>query len=188
MLCFRRIHTGVMPYSCDVCGKKFRYKVTQRTHKCQPAAARDDQIKEEPQMQENDLGRQGRIQFLQGIVQQGQQQLDDRSQSPLGEQLLQQLHISDGSPAVAPPMPSPVPSARPWRQKRPVLTRSPPTSARIAGTSSIATSLSCGRRSVPSSTSKWATRRRSSRSRSIPNPTSSASSRNTGRRSQPREA
>ena len=30
----RRIHTGVMPYSCVACGKHFRYKVTQRTHKC----------------------------------------------------------------------------------------------------------------------------------------------------------
>ena len=23
-----------MPYTCDLCGKNFRYKVTQRTHKC----------------------------------------------------------------------------------------------------------------------------------------------------------
>ena len=30
----RRIHTGALPYSCDSCGRKFRYKVTQRTHKC----------------------------------------------------------------------------------------------------------------------------------------------------------
>lgn len=29
-----RIHTGVMPYKCDVCQKRFRYKVSQRTHKC----------------------------------------------------------------------------------------------------------------------------------------------------------
>ena len=31
---FRRIHTGVMPYVCNEYGKSFRYKVTQRTHKC----------------------------------------------------------------------------------------------------------------------------------------------------------
>ena len=35
----RRIHTGVMPYSCAACGKHFRYKVTQRTHKCIAAVA-----------------------------------------------------------------------------------------------------------------------------------------------------
>ena len=35
----RRIHTGALPYSCDSCGRKFRYKVTQRTHKCAGAGA-----------------------------------------------------------------------------------------------------------------------------------------------------
>jgi hypothetical protein len=27
-----------MPYSCAACGKNFRYRVTQRTHKCSGAA------------------------------------------------------------------------------------------------------------------------------------------------------
>lgn len=30
----RRIHDGTMPYKCTACAKSFRYKVSQRTHKC----------------------------------------------------------------------------------------------------------------------------------------------------------
>uniref|UniRef100_A0A182M760 C2H2-type domain-containing protein n=1 Tax=Anopheles culicifacies TaxID=139723 RepID=A0A182M760_9DIPT len=33
-LVHRRIHTGLMPYKCSGCDKSFRYKVSQRTHKC----------------------------------------------------------------------------------------------------------------------------------------------------------
>ena len=34
MTTLSRIHTGVLPYTCTACGKRFRYKVTQRTHRC----------------------------------------------------------------------------------------------------------------------------------------------------------
>lgn len=33
-LVHRRIHDGTMPYKCTACAKSFRYKVSQRTHKC----------------------------------------------------------------------------------------------------------------------------------------------------------
>lgn len=33
-LVHRRIHTNTQPYKCTACDKSFRYKVSQRTHKC----------------------------------------------------------------------------------------------------------------------------------------------------------
>ena len=47
-----------MPYSCVACGKHFRYKVTQRTHKCIAAAAAQESpsfVLQQPEQQQPQL-------------------------------------------------------------------------------------------------------------------------------------
>ena len=92
-----------MPYSCDACGKTFRYKVTQRTHKCQPGKT---EVKEEEEVEEQEPATPMTPQFQ-----------SQEAQSPVGEQLMQRLRISEGSPNAAsgglttPPTGNPSPGA-----------------------------------------------------------------------------
>lgn len=42
--CFSLLQTGVLPYDCKTCDKKFRYKISLRTHKCTGAVTAPTEI------------------------------------------------------------------------------------------------------------------------------------------------